>query len=131
MNVLLLRAETGAQFSPHLGLGYLAASLKKAGHNVKILDKLREEIKYNPEDWDLVGVTAMSTYFSELCMEVKKAKALGLKTIIGGAHIICDPGQSLKDSGADYAAAGEGEEAGATRGGESGEDEGEGVEQVG
>jgi len=109
MNVLLLRAETGAQFSPHLGLGYLAASLKKAGHNVKILDKLREEIKYNPEDWDLVGVTAMSTYFSELCMEVKKAKALGLKTIIGGAHIICDPGQSLKDSGADYAAAGEGE----------------------
>ena len=33
----------------------------------------------------------------------------GLKTIIGGAHIICDPGQSLIDSGADYAAAGEGE----------------------
>ena len=29
MNVLLIRKETGAQFSPHLGLGYLAASLKQ------------------------------------------------------------------------------------------------------
>ena len=109
MNVLLLRAETGAQFSPHLGLGYLATSLKQAGHKVKILDNLREKIIYDPKDWDLVGVTAMSTYFPELCKEVKKAKSFGLKTIIGGAHIICDPGQSLIDSGADYAAAGEGE----------------------
>ena len=110
MNVLLIRPEfDGAQVSPHLGLGYLSASLKSAGHKVKVLDGLREKIEYNPKDWDLVGLTAMSTYFPELCKEVEKAKSHGLKTIIGGAHIICDPGQSLIDSGADYAAAGEGE----------------------
>ena len=110
MNVLLIRSELSeAQFSPHLGLGYLSASLKQTGHKVKILDGLREKITYNPKDWDLVGVTAMSTYFPELCVEVKKAKSYGLKTIVGGPHIICDPGQSLIDSGADYAAAGEGE----------------------
>ena len=110
MNVLLIRPEfDGAQISPHLGLGYLSASLKSAGHKVKVLDGLREKIEYDPKDWDLVGLTAMSSYFPELCKEVEKAKSHGLKTIIGGAHIICDPGQSLIDSGADYAAAGEGE----------------------
>ena len=110
MNVLLIRPEYDeAQLSPHLGLGYLSASLKRDGHRVKILDGLREKITYNPKDWDLVGLTAMSTYFPELCLEVEKAKSYGLKTIIGGPHIICDPGQSLVDSGADYAAAGEGE----------------------
>ena len=110
MNVLLIRPELSeAQISPHLGLGYLSAALKQAGHQVKVLDGTREKISYDPKDWDLVGLTAMSTYFPELCREVEKAKSYGLKTIIGGAHIICDPGQSLVDSGADYAAAGEGE----------------------
>ena len=48
MNVLLIRAELSeAQFSPHLGLGYLSASLKQAGHKVKVLDGLREKITYN------------------------------------------------------------------------------------
>ena len=110
MNILLIRPEFDeAQVSPHLGLGYLSASLKSAGHKVKVLDGLREKIEYDPKDWNLVGLTAMSTYFPELCKEVEKAKSHGLKTIIGGAHVICDPGQSLIDSGADYAAAGEGE----------------------
>ena len=110
MNILLMRPEFGeSHISPHLGLGYLSATLKNAGHKVKVLDGLREKIEYDPKDWDLVGLTAMSTYFPELCKEVEKAKSYGLKTIIGGAHVICDPGQSLIDSGADYAAAGEGE----------------------
>ena len=110
MNVLLIKPEFDAPLvAPYLGLGYLSASLKQAGHKVKVLDGFREKITYNPEDWDLVGITAMSNYFPQLCEEIKKAKSYGLKTIIGGAHIICDPGQSLIDSGADYAAAGEGE----------------------
>ena len=67
------------------------------------------EIQYDPGHWDLVGISAMSTYFPEACIEVERAKSLGLKTIIGGPHIICDPEQSLIDSGADYVAAGEGE----------------------
>ena len=95
--------------APCLGLGYLASALKKNGHDVLILDGLREKIEYNPSEWDIVGVSAMSTYFPECIEEVKKAKSYGLKTIIGGPHIICDPIQSLIDSGADYAAIGEGE----------------------
>jgi len=95
--------------APCLGLGYLASALKKNGHDVLILDGLREKIEYDPSEWDIVGVSAMSTYFPECIEEVKKAKSYGLKTIIGGPHIICDPIQSLIDSGADYAAIGEGE----------------------
>ena len=110
MNILLISPKYDATIvAPHLGLGYLSSSLKKNGHNVKILDGTREDIIYDPKEWELVGVTAMSTYFPEACKDVEKAKSLGLKTIIGGAHIICDPEQSLIDSKADYAAIGEGE----------------------
>ena len=110
MNILLISPKYDATIvAPHLGLGYLSSNLKKKGHKVKILDGTREEITYNPDDWELVGVTAMSTYFPEACKDIEKAKSYGLKTIIGGAHIICDPEQSLIDSQADYAAIGEGE----------------------
>ena len=110
MNVLLISPKYDSFIvAPHLGLGYLSSSLKKSGHNVKVLDGLREDIIYNPKDWDIVGVTAMSTYFPECCKVVEEAKSFGLKTIIGGPHIICDPEQSLIDSQADYAAIGEGE----------------------
>ena len=110
MNILLISPKYDSYIvAPHLGLGYLLSYLKKSGHNVKLLDGLREEILYDPKDWDLVGVSAMSTYFPECCIEVARAKAFGLKTIIGGPHIICDPEQSLIDSQADYAAIGEGE----------------------
>ena len=110
MNILLISPKYDSYIvAPHLGLGYLSSNLKKSGHKVKVLDGLREEIIYDPKDWDLVGVSAMSTYFPECCKDVERAKSYGLKTIIGGPHIICDPEQSLIDSQADYAASGEGE----------------------
>ena len=110
MKILLINPTyDGIIVAPHLGLGYLSSGLKKNGHKVKILDGLREKIEYDPSEWDIVGVTAMSTYFPECVQEVARAKAYGLKTIIGGPHVICDPIQSLIDSGADYAAIGEGE----------------------
>ena len=110
MNILLISPKYDAYImAPHLGLGYLSSTLKKDGHSVKILDGTRENIEYNPDEWDIVGVSAMSTYFPEACIEVKRAKSFGLKTIVGGPHIICDPEQSLIDSQADYAATGEGE----------------------
>ena len=110
MNILLISPKYDSYIiAPHLGLGYLSSYLKKNGHKVKVLDGLREDVVYDPKDWDIVGVSAMSTYFPECCAEVDRAKSFGLKTIIGGPHIICDPESSLMDSKADYAAIGEGE----------------------
>lgn len=95
--------------APHLGLGYLAAALRRAGHSVRVMDGLREEIVYDAADFDFVGVTAMTTYFPEAIVEVRRAKAMGLRTIIGGPHVIADSEGALLQSGADYACSGEGE----------------------
>jgi anaerobic magnesium-protoporphyrin IX monomethyl ester cyclase len=110
MRVLLISPKYNTHIvAPHLGLGYLASALLKEGHEVKILDGVREEIEYDPKDYDFVGLTSMTTYFPEMVAETKRAKAYGLPTIIGGPHVIADPIGSLKQSGADYACAGEGE----------------------
>src|ERR1051325_4591980 len=110
MRVLLISPKYNTHIiAPHLGLGYLASSLQRNGHPVKVLDGAREEIVYNPKDFDFVGLTAMSTYFPEMIHEVKRAKQYGLPVAIGGPHIIADPLGSLEQSGADYACMGEGE----------------------
>ena len=110
MRVLLVSPTYDTHIvAPHLGLGYLASALLRQGHAVTVLDGVREEIRYDPKDYDLVGLTAMTTYFPEMVQEARRAKALGLPTIIGGPHVIADPLGSLRQSGADYACAGEGE----------------------
>ena len=49
MRILLINPTyDGIIVAPHLGLGYLSSGLKKNGHEVKILDGLREKIEY---DW--------------------------------------------------------------------------------
>ena len=110
MRILLISPEYNAHIiAPHLGLGYLASSLIKNGHSVTVLDGVREKIKYDPNDFDYAGFSAMTTYFPEMVVEVKKAKRYGLTTIIGGAHVTADPINSLIQSGADFACVGEGE----------------------
>lgn len=94
--------------APHLGLGYLASALRRSGHDVVVKDGLRERVAYDG-DYDLVGVTAMTTYFPEAIQEVRRAQQRGLKVVIGGAHVIADPEGSLRQSGAEFACAGEGE----------------------
>lgn len=95
--------------APHLGLGYLAQALRRAGHEVTVLDGLREAVVYDPSKFDLVAVSAMSTYFPEACVEIKRAKDAGLLVIIGGPHVVAEPDSSLKQSGADIASFGEGD----------------------
>jgi radical SAM superfamily enzyme YgiQ (UPF0313 family) len=110
MRVLLVSPKYNTHIvAPHLGLGYLASALLKGGHQVDVRDGVREEIRYDPDRYDLIGLTAMTTYFPEMVVETRAARAHGKKTIIGGPHVIADPLGSLKQSGADFACAGEGE----------------------
>lgn len=109
-SVLLISPKYDAYIvAPHLGLGYLGSALRRAGHQVTIMDGLREEIKYDPSKFDLVGITAMTTYFPEACVEVRRARAFGLPVVIGGPHVLAEPDTSLAQSGADYACVGEGD----------------------
>ncbi len=120
MKILLLRPYFETHIiTPPLGLGYLASSLRKAGHDVALIDCLLKGIKpgqitqevqkINP---DMVCITAMTTtYFNVLkYVECIKNSNSNIPVVVGGPHITARPIESLKESGADFAIVGEGEE---------------------
>jgi radical SAM superfamily enzyme YgiQ (UPF0313 family) len=104
---------------PSLGLGYLAAVARQAGHEVQIFDfglkpcrpledEVQEVIDFGP---DVVGFTAMTTSYAS----VEKAsamlkEALGVPAVIGGPHATSLPNETLKNPNFDYLIYGEGEE---------------------
>jgi radical SAM superfamily enzyme YgiQ (UPF0313 family) len=101
MKVLLIwpKARTDPDWGGDLGaiaeplsLEYLAATVKQAGHSVKILDLRlfpdvleKELLSYNP---DVVGVTSFSMHVSAGLSAMRKAKELlpDCITIAGGHH---------------------------------------------
>jgi len=103
---------------PSLGLGYLASCLRKAGHEVRILDALRDRLPaekvsriVQAEQPDLVGVTVLSLFYREARSLLKLLKqTCSSKIVIGGHHVTALPEVSLADTGADFAVVGEGEE---------------------
>ena len=102
---------------PHLGLGYLAAVLEKAGHRVRIIDIDADRITdekfasiLKEEGYDLVGITTTTPTFSkavELTRIVRSnSKAL---TVLGGIHVTVTPDESVRYDSVDYIVKGEGE----------------------
>jgi anaerobic magnesium-protoporphyrin IX monomethyl ester cyclase len=120
------------QFSPPLGLAYIAAVLQRGGHAVKILDtvildsaghktgefthlglpweKIRQEISgYRPE---LVGISSMFSCQAESMHRVARlSKEVGANviTVVGGVHPSSLPELTLADPNINYAVLGEGE----------------------
>lgn len=96
---------------PPLGLLYLASSLEKNGHSVRVID-----LNIFPEDLDatllkdidIVGITATTPLIKEAWRLVKIVKKAGLPVILGGPHPSALPKESL-DHGADIVVRGEGE----------------------
>lgn len=124
--VILIRPKFSKTLQPNppIGLGYLAAFLKKHNHKVILLDCpilniSNEDIftiikKYNPS---IVGVTALTAHYDEmreLCNFIydkrKDCNAqLNFLLIIGGIHVTSLPELSLSECKADLAVLGEGE----------------------
>lgn len=105
---------------PPLGLGYLAAGLRREGHEVKIFDfGLRSGMKPDQEadevvgfEPDLVGITVWTHLYYhslELAREIKCRK-LNIPIALGGPHITVYPLAALEDGVVDYTIYGEGEE---------------------
>ncbi|MBE0429207.1 MAG: B12-binding domain-containing radical SAM protein [Thermoleophilia bacterium] len=100
-----------------LGLGYLAASIRQDGHEVRIFDLARDDS--DPEtgaraaaSWkpDLLGVSVLSTTFlsaREFLAEFRRLSP-GVKVIAGGPHVTSIP-SSFSDLGADLGMVGESE----------------------
>ncbi len=102
--------------TPQLGVMYLSAYLKKYGHEVKIIDALRDNLsdeqilqiaeKFNP---DGIGIHCLSIFFNEVIKLTKLLKSKNYKVFIGGVHPTFAPYTTLKKTGADYVILGEGE----------------------
>ncbi|GHU85526.1 B12-binding domain-containing radical SAM protein [Deferribacterales bacterium] len=102
--------------APALSLGYLSGYLKANGHNVLIIDALRDNLSNDDvlailkrENIVLSGITCLSNYANEVAALSKHLKSSEIKVVIGGVHPTFMPYQTLTASGADYVVCGEGE----------------------
>jgi anaerobic magnesium-protoporphyrin IX monomethyl ester cyclase len=118
-NIILMRPKINIEHAfpnPPLGLGYLAGILRAHGHNVSILDcaimkesysKILFRVKaMNP---DVVGITALSSYYGEMRILAKMLRKLQIPVILGGIHVSTLPEYSLREIRADFVVIGEGE----------------------
>ena len=130
MRVLLISANKEILPDPvaPIGLAYVAAAIKKAGHNVSILDLcfseaiegvIRDEIKaYNPEvigisirNIDNVSYPNSISYISAIKNVVETCKgSSNAKIVLGGSGFTIMPEMLLNFLNADFGIIGEGEE---------------------
>lgn len=119
MKVLLVQPNTSTlrgTLCPPIGLMYVAAVARQAGHDVKIIDRnvdyfsLSKMRKFNP---DIVGITAMTGPMLLDAVQVsKKVKAIFGKqvpVVWGGVHATILPRETLKNDFVDFVVVGEGE----------------------
>ena len=119
MRVLLVHPPALATFqiSAPLGLGYVGAALKKAGHEVEVLDldlhralaedtiPVLEEFRPN---W--VGISALTSQYIAAREVATVSKRFGAKVVMGGIHASSIPEFVLNDCpDIDYVVRGEGE----------------------
>ena len=103
---------------PPLGLMYVAASLRRSGYAVKILDctfmrDIHEaEETLRTTDARYIGIHSMITLTRNAVALAKTAKAVGKTVIYGGPDPSTAPEKYLKRGFGDYVVIGEGEKAG-------------------
>ncbi|MED5331050.1 MAG: radical SAM protein [Planctomycetota bacterium] len=126
-------ALTALRPSLPLGLAYIVASARKAGHDVSVIDAVGENptlvVREGPvarlgtatkdivpqilPETQVVGISAMFTYqwpvVSQLITEIKEARP-DLLVVGGGEHFTGLPDESLEGCPADILLLGEGEE---------------------
>ncbi len=88
-----------------LGLGYLAATLREAGHEPFIYDAAIEDypVDYYIEQaeaagrpYGAIGITAATPLINDAWEMAKQAKSYGLTTALGGPHLTIMPRESLE-----------------------------------
>jgi anaerobic magnesium-protoporphyrin IX monomethyl ester cyclase len=98
---------------PPLGLAYLAAVTREAGHEVKIIDRAIEQRPLTPEDflpYDLVGISADTPRYPEAVEIATIAKKAGKKVVMGGYHVTFLDKEALETGVVDIIVRGEAEE---------------------
>lgn len=107
-----------APFEPPIGLAFLSSYLKKAGHEVALLDMqglLMDSVELSKriaeERPGIVGITAMTPTIPEALQvaEISKQALPEALTVLGGVHPTLAPEEVLADRHVDYVIRGEGE----------------------
>ncbi len=116
MKVLLVNPPSSIWNAPKqipLGLGYLASTLEKECHSVRILDmnfnnNLDSELKRDPE---LVGFTATTPMIKRVWRLAEYVKTnSSVPIVVGGPHVSALPLESIEKPMIDIVVIGEGEE---------------------
>lgn len=104
---------------PPLGLGWIAAVLETAGHEVRILDAQAERIPVpsigsaftSMGPFHLVGITATTPQIQSAVAIARKVKTEwpAAKVVLGGVHPTVMPEEVLADAAVDVVVRGEGE----------------------
>lgn len=117
MRISLIYVQTveGNNVNPPLGLMYVAAAAREAGHDIQLIDVDPTEIDvpgrvraFNP---DLVGLSFLTTEFDKartLSRELKKTLH-GVTLCCGGVHTTLDAENVLRLFDVDFCVVGEGE----------------------
>jgi anaerobic magnesium-protoporphyrin IX monomethyl ester cyclase len=112
----LRRRRPGRKLIPHMGLGYVAASLERNGERVRVLDAgvatHRELQRFLSQPANLFGLSAVSFTFREAVRAARavKQRYASVPVLLGGPHASIDPAGCLAEGAVDYALRGEAED---------------------
>jgi radical SAM superfamily enzyme YgiQ (UPF0313 family) len=104
MNILLVNPVRNLSRAPNLPLGYLAAVLEKAGHQVRVADRSMRglsEARLHAialgQRWDVVGIQIYSFGYDEArhLARAVRARWPGTKILVGGRHVTALPEETL------------------------------------
>ena len=103
--------------TPPLGLGYLAAVLRKEGFKVRIIDDMVENLSFDTllkrlKKSIMVGITSTTPTFNSALRYARRIKEAlpDIFVILGGVHVTFRPLDAVKNSFVDAICVGEGEE---------------------
>jgi len=110
----------GKYYELPLGIAYISSSLKKAGHDVTLINENEERLIIKDYDMWYQKVTrdsevlltgGLSVHYSKVKEIINKTKSFNpdIITIAGGGLVSSEPELMLEDLGVDYAVVGEGE----------------------
>ena len=118
MKVLLVNPPAGSIYallrlkSPPLGLAYVGAALRQAGHKVKIADLNVEQTDYTSlpyADFDAVGISVDTMRYPAAVKIAEAAKRHNRTVIAGGQHVTFFDSEALSTGWFDFVVRGEGE----------------------
>jgi len=112
--VLLVYPGLDFEIAYPLGLAYVAAALKGAGHDVSGYDAGLDGMEGLQAAMDrarpeVVGLAVWSPNVPQATRAAAIVRGSGARLMIGGPHVTVDPATALREVGADAAVVGEGE----------------------